>query len=467
MFLLPGTAFFNLYVAGGLKKIPHILLCLAVFALAGCSGSRKYFKAAERLEKQGLLSDAAEYYLESLQRKPTNVKARIKLKEVGQKHINTLASDFFRNYNTQQLEASLESFEKLRDFTSRSAPFDVRFDYPKSYEEDYNKAVETYCTKNYSQALLLVNQKKFAQALPHVNAVKKYNNSYKNIQQLDVIAVCEPLYQSAITNLENKNYSGALSLLASIQNKTPAYKDYKDLLELASAQQTKGFILFEPQKTGNPYDREIQDQLYNSFNQAALEKLQNVRIINNTPFQSAQGSADLAGNNVDLIQAIRKATGADYFYLYSVNNRRDNNPPPLRTAARGYEQVTTRKNDTTVITEYKPFDYNAVKAQRSVSFDFTYKLIDAYSNQIVASQVQNVAAQDMVEYQEFSRSFKGNVNSLYPYNPQTTAPTAQYMPRAWRAQFSARNTLKTQEELKNETFSKAVSVFINSAGRMK
>lgn len=252
MFLLPGTAFFNLYVAGGLKKIPHILLCLAVLALAGCSGSRKYFKAAERLEKQGLLSDAAEYYLESLQRKPTNVKARIKLKEVGQKHINTLASDFFRNYNTQQLEASLESFEKLRDFTSRSAPFDVRFDYPKSYEEDYNKAVETYCTKNYSQALLLVNQKKFAQALPHVNAVKKYNNSYKNIQQLDVIAVCEPLYQSAITNLENKNYSGALSLLASIQNKTPAYKDYKDLLELASAQQTKGFILFEPQKPAIP-----------------------------------------------------------------------------------------------------------------------------------------------------------------------------------------------------------------------
>ena len=72
-----------------------------------CSGSKKYFKAAERLEKQGLINDAANYYLQSLQRKPTFVDARIKLIEVGQKHISSLASDFFRNINTQQLEASL------------------------------------------------------------------------------------------------------------------------------------------------------------------------------------------------------------------------------------------------------------------------------------------------------------------------------------------------------------------------
>lgn len=435
---------------------------------AGCSGSRKYFKAAERLEKQGLVSDAAEYYLQSLQRKPTNVDARIKLKEVGQKHVNSLASDFFRNYNTQQLEASLEAFEKLRDFNSRALPLDVRFDYPKTYEEDYNKSVELYCSKNYQQGLLLVNQKKYAQALPFLDRVKHYNPSYKNTQQLDVIAVCEPLYQSAITGLENKNYAGAISLLAAIQNKTPNYKDYKDLLEMASAQQNKSFILFEPKKSANPAEREIQDQLYNSFNHAALERSEQLRIINNTPFQSAHGSADLSdANNIDLIQAIRKATGADYFYIYTISNRRENNPGPVRTAAKGFEEVKTRKNDTLTIVEYKPFSYNQVKAQRSLSYDFSFKIINAYTNQIVLSATQNVSAQDAVEYQEFTKNFTGNINNLFPYNPQTTAPLAQFNPRNWRNQFSARNSLRTFEDLRNDTYTKTTSLFISSTNGMK
>lgn len=436
--------------------------------LCSCNGSKKYFKAAERLEKQGLVSDAAEYYLESLQRKPTSVDARIKLKDVGQKHINILSSEFFRNYNTQQIEASLESFERLKDFNSRCSSLDVSFDYPKTYEEDYQKAVESYCLKNYNQAFMLVNQKKFSQALPFISNIKKYNPTYKNTQQLDIVSVCEPLYQGAINNLENKNYSGALTQLSGIKAKTENYKDSKDLLELATAQQVKSFILFEPRKTTNASEKEIQDYLYNNFNQVAQQKLNSVKIINNTPFQSSEGATDLnGGNNVDLVQAIRKATGADYFYIYAISNKREINPPPSKTPSRGFEEVKTRKNDTLTITEYKPFDYNVVKAQRSISYDFNYKLINAYTNQIVASQTQNIVSQDAVEYQEFARSFKGNINSLYPYNPQQTAPLAQFNARNWRNLFSARNSLKTFEELKNDTYTKTTTLFINTASRMK
>src|SRR5688572_6931951 len=101
-------------ISGRIKTGTAALTCFALMLLviAACSGSKKYFKAAEKLEKQGLVSDAAEYYMESLQRKPTNVEARIKLKQVGQKYVSSLASEFFRNYNTQQLQASLETFER-------------------------------------------------------------------------------------------------------------------------------------------------------------------------------------------------------------------------------------------------------------------------------------------------------------------------------------------------------------------
>ncbi|HRH11923.1 MAG TPA: hypothetical protein PLU73_10430, partial [Bacteroidia bacterium] len=170
-------------------KIRIQIFTLAVLAvLLSCTGSKKYFKAAEKLEKQGLVNEAADYYLQSLQRKPTNVEARIKLKDVGQKCVSNMASDFFRNYNTNQLEASLESFERLKDFSSRTAALNVVLDYPKQYEEDYQKAVETYCSKNHDQAYLLVNQGKYNDALVHIKRINKYNAAYKTTQQLEVIA---------------------------------------------------------------------------------------------------------------------------------------------------------------------------------------------------------------------------------------------------------------------------------------
>lgn len=452
-----------------LRSTAYIFVLASLLLLLACNGSRKYFKAAERLEKQGLVSDAAEYYLESLQRKPTSAQARIKLREVGQKHLSSLASDFFRNFNTQQTEASLESFEKLKDFYGRAAALNVQLDYPKTYEEDYQKAVETYCLKNYNQALLHVNQKKYSQAMPYITSIKKYNGAYKNIQQLEIVAVCEPLYQSAINSLENKNYSAALGFLSGIKEKTDNYKDYKDLLELSSNQQTKSFILFEPKPSNNQGEKEIQEYLFNNFGQTAVQKLSaSIKIINNTPFQNAPGSTDLySSNNVDLIQAIRKATGADYFYVFDIDNRRESTPPPVKSVQRGFQEVVTRKNDTLTLTDYKPFDYNQVKAQRSFSYDFKYKIINAYTNQIVSSQTQNILIQDVVQYQEFIRPFKGDINTLYPYNRQQTPLLSQYNPRNWRSAFSAPNSLKSFEELKNEANAKTVSVFVSTAANMK
>jgi len=464
---LKTVSFFKPHTIVSLKRISQIFLFIIIITLQGCNGSKKYFKAAERLEKQGLIKDAAEYYLESLQRKPTGVPARIKLKEVGQKHVLNLSSEFFRNYNTQQLEASLETFEQLKDFTSRAGALDVAFDYPKTYEEDYQKAAEKYCLKNYNLASVLVNQKKYGQAIGYINLIKKYNPTYKNTAQLEIVSICEPLYQSAVNSLENKNYSSAMGFLSSIKEKTDNYKDSKNLYELSSAQQTKSFILFQPAPSSDKSEQEIQEYLFNNFGQVAVQKFSSVKIINNTPFQNASGGNDLNNsNNVDLIQAIRKATGADYFYVYDIANRREFNSGLSKTAAKGFQEFTT-KTGTVVTTEYKSFDYNVVKSQRSYSYDFSYKVINAYSNQIIASQNQNISSQDAIEYQEFARSFNGNINNLFPYNPKQTSPLGQYNARNWRNLFSARNSLKTFEELKNEAYTKTINLFTTSAANMK
>ncbi len=444
-----------------IKRSYYIFIFITSLVLAGCTGSKKYFKAAERFEKQGLINEAADYYLESLQRKPTNVEARIKLKDVGQKHVSNMASDFFRNYNTQQIESSLEVFERLKDFTSKTSALSVNLDYPKTYDEDYQKVVETYCNKNYNLAYNLVNQKKYGEAIPYINNIKKYNGSYKTTRQLEIVAVCEPLYQNAITCIENKNYSGAFNLLTTVKSKTESYKDSQDLFELSKDEQTKDFMLFAPKSSSDKAEKDIEDYLFNNFNQVASQKFAFAKIINNTPFTYLPNVSEASDAGVDLIQAIRKATGADYFYSYDVSGKKENNSGPQKTSARGFQENSV-KSGTLILTEYKPFDYNVVKANRSFSYQYNYKLINAYNNQIVSSQSQNITAQDAVEYNEFAKPFNGNINSLYPYNPQQTSPVAQYNPNNWRGGFSANSTLKTMDQLKEEANTKTINLFSSS-----
>ena len=102
-----------------IKTFYYIFILMGLVTIS-CTGSKKYFKAAEKLEKQGLVNEAAQYYYESLERKKSNTDARIKLKEVGQKHVNNLASSFFREFNTQQYEQSIETFDEMTQFSSKS-----------------------------------------------------------------------------------------------------------------------------------------------------------------------------------------------------------------------------------------------------------------------------------------------------------------------------------------------------------
>ena len=58
-----------------------------------------------------------------------------------------LSSEFFRLYNTQQSETSLSTFERLKDYVDRCKVLNVQLDYPAGYEDDYQKAVESYVAK--------------------------------------------------------------------------------------------------------------------------------------------------------------------------------------------------------------------------------------------------------------------------------------------------------------------------------
>lgn len=435
-------------------KFRSQIFILTFAFLIACTGTKKYFKAAEKLEKQGLVNEAAEFYLESLTRKPTNVEARIKLKEVGQKYTSFMSSEFFRNYNTGQLESSIENFEKMKNFTSRTEALNVQLNYPTAYEDDYKNAIQKYCEKNYDQGAELVKQKKYTEALVYLNKVNKYKPEYKKTKELTITATCEPLYQNAILFIEGKNYAQAYKTLTTINGISETYKDSKELYELCVAQQTKSLLLFQPKTTSYPI---IIDYLFNNFSQTAMQGLKHIDVINNSPFVYLPGN-DI-NNNIDLIQGIRKASGADFFYVFDVTNKRSQLSGPSKAPAKCYQKVVYKKNDTTYITEYRPTDYYQVKSKRTYAYDFTYKLVNAVTNQIVSFQSTTISKYDEVEYNEFMGAPKASIDDYYPYNPQITAPINQFNPKNWRKLFTANKTVKTEQELEASAHQETIKLF--------
>jgi hypothetical protein len=448
-------------------KIFYYIFIIISLVTISCTGSKKYFKAAEKLEKQGLVNEAAQYYYESLERKKSNTDARIKLKEVGQKHVNNLASSFFREFNTQQYEQSIETFDEMNKFSSKSKVLNVDLNYPQAYKEDYNKALEYYLTKNHSEAKDLVNQGKYDLALKNISKIKKYDSNYKNTNDLEIISNCEPLYLMAIRNLESQNYKSAQNELSKINTISATYKDSKELLDLTTELQKKSFMIFEPK---NSTEKAIEDKLFNSFIELSYQNNSRVKLINNTPFLFMPNANDITNaGNIDLIQAIKKATGADFFYVFDISNKKEIETPATRGTAICFEKIVTRR-DTIFITEYRPQQYNQVKGKRNYEYEFKYKLIDANTNQVVTSRSELCNGVDEIDYYEFVRGrktgnqpdFNMNVSNYFPYNPGITMPVNQYNPNNWRGAFNNRKELKSFSDLKNLADNKALNVFSNT-----
>jgi hypothetical protein len=438
------------------KYIHIISIALASLILYSCSGSKKYFKAAEKLEKQGLVNEAAEYYMESLQRKPKNTDARIKLKEVGQKYVNNMSSHFFREFNSGQYEQSLETYDKKKAFTDKSAGYNVQLNYPQAYAEDYNKALEIYLNKYYNSALENVNKNKFDQALIDISKIKKYNSMYKNTKELEITASCEPLYVIAIKNIENKNYTSARNNLKTIKAITDEYKDASELNQLMDELLKTNFMIFKPK---NSNEKDIEDKLFGQFIELSYNKNNKVNLVNNTPFSEILNAGDLSNaGNTDLIQAIRKASGADFFFVFDVSNKQENNSQPTKGQAIAYEKVLVKK-DTLLITEYRSTPYTEIRASRSYSYDFKYKLINAETNQIVTSKSETCIGRDEINYNVFLKPTTAGIDRYFPYNPLATPPINQYNPNGWRNKFSARRELKSFIDLKNEADNRAISNF--------
>lgn len=435
-----------------------MLLSILFFA---CSGSKKYFKAAEKLEKKGLVNEAAEFYLESLKRNIKNTDARIKLKETGQKYLDFLSSKFFREFTTNEYESSIQTFEKILDFKDRADALGVSLSYPSAYKEDYQTAIDNYVEENYNKGLSIYKQKKYKESLPYFEKVKKYRPEYKKLQTYYVTAHSEPLYQSIVSDVQNKNYQKALQSIYQIYKVTDNYKDVKEIEEVCQSALSKNILVFKPQLS-NPY---IKINLDNELTTQILNDLLNNSNTNYLKLKQDNTFGifyyDAVANNPDLLRAIAKATNSDYFLSVTVNNRKVFSPSPQIKQLTAYQEFTVKVGET-ITKEYKQVPYNNVFIQKTFSFDLNYKIVQTQNLQTLITQSMPIQASEKKEYNEFVYKPTADIRNFYPYNPLTTPPFSQYNPKAWRDLFFVNKQLKSDDELKQDALQNAVQTIQKS-----
>ena len=446
--------FHLIYFMRGIHQ--YILYGFFLVLLISCTGSRKFFKAAEKLEKQGFIDQAANYYLESAQRNIDNIKAKLKLSEVGQKYVSNLSSQFFREFNSQQFEKSVEIFNTLKKFTDDAAVLSLTLDYPKSYLDDYSVAVEFYLNKYYKQTLENMEQEKWELALKTISKVKMYNAHYKDVENLEVTTKCEPLYRKVVSLMEAKNYVLAKQNLNLLLQISESYKDAKELSEIVYNQLKTSFLVFHHESKN---EKMIADNLVNEFIDIARQYAHQVTMINQAPFSNMVTPVEFSCiGDIDLTKAIYKATGTDYFYVFEILNKKEITYGPTKTKLVAYEKTKTQK-DTVILIEYKPIDYFQVKGERVYAYDFKYQLIDAASNQILVSKTENCSGVDKLLYHEFAKPIFTTIDNFFPYNPKLTPIVNQINPNPWRSEFRNVRELKSVDLLKKDADEKALKSF--------
>lgn len=424
-----------------------------------CTGSRKYFKAAEKLEKKGLVNEAAEFYLESLKRNIKNTNARIKLKETGQKYLDFLSSKFFREFSTNQYEEAINTFEQILDFKNRAQELDVELSYPSVYKDDYQIAIDNYVEENYNKGVSIYKQKKYKESLPYFEKVKKYRPEYKKLQTYYITAHCEPLYQQIVMYVMNKNYQKCLQSIYELYKITDNYKDVKDIENICNAALQKNVLVFKP-NLSNPYikinlDKELTTQILNALLSMPVSNYIQLREDNTF----AIFYYDAIESNPDLLRAIAKATQSDYFLSVYIQNKQIYSPSPQIKKMTAYQEFISKvitPEGESIVKEYKPVEYNNVKLNKTFSFSLNYKIIQTQNLQSIVNQSVPIQVSDNKEYNEFLYKPSADIRSFYPYSPVSTPPFLQYNPRQWRELFFVDKQMKSNEQMQQEALEQAI-----------
>jgi hypothetical protein len=385
-----------------------VLLLVAAFTVAACSGSKSYFKKAVNLEKAGLTTEAADFYIEALKRNRTNEKAIIALKKTGQAVLDEQLQDFYRQFTDERYADAVKSYRSAESFKARVDAVGVKLNAPEYYNDYYVEARNIYVAQLYDKAQNYLDQEDFVSAERTLKEIKILDPSFKNVSELSDFAFVEPKYRQALNAYDAKRFRQAYVLFREINDRTKGYKESVAYMELAleSAQFAVGILPIE-NKTGV---RAVESGISGSI----IRDLKSL----NDPFlvvvDRTQTDVLLQEQFYNMTGAVDQSTaretgtliGSSAILVGRVISARKEEGKLMKYSRTGWLGKEVRYIDQEGVKRTKlVFDkvyYYEYDQQNSISITFQYQLISTETGEVLLSDQLEVTKQDKIEYATFT-----------------------------------------------------------------
>ena len=448
-------------------KVKYLIYILGLF-LVSCTGTKKMTKKAVSFEQQGMYTEAANYYLNALSRKNTNVEAAMGLKRTGQLVMDDYLANFFKSHTSMQYKTAVYAYKKAEDWYEKAYLYKVSLDIPNYYVDYYNSDLSMYLDELYEQATSYLDKEQFDLGIEKLNEILRLNPTYKDAAELNKYARLEPLFRKANNALEEKKYRKAYYLFT----KTISYKNSNELkaYALKEAQYPIAMLPFENATSVVNAHKAFESQFLNLF---INNKNPFIKIIDRVHIQTILNEQELGLSG--LVDSQTAARAGDLFgakallvgRLVSMDVKR---VLPKASKKKGWEsykqkQYNASTKEYDVITKYKKVYYNEYQGRNTVSLTIEYKLISTETGEILATNLFSSKREDSVTYIKFDGNAKNLHSGSWSYkliSNDTDHVNNSYSDRKQiQNLLKANRSLRTTEDLKSVALknvsSKAVS----------
>jgi len=393
------------------------VLCFAAL-LGGCSGSKSFSKKGEKLDAAGLYAEAADMYLQSAQRNPKNVDAKIGLKKTGQMLLNDKLSTFFKNIATgSDKGGAVAAYLDAVAYQERVKYAGVVIEIPDHYKTDFEKVKGEHLIELYNEGQGLFEREEFAAAEKVFARIAKLEPNYKDASSLQDVAYLEPLYRTGKSELEAGNYRKSYAAFTKVMDKNSAYKDSKTLRQdaLTQGQFIVAVLPFTSSDKGTAMASKVQAHAMTAL------------IETNDPFLKVVDRENLdrileeqrlsLSGVVDEQTAVKVGNlmGAHAVLMGNVVNYQEVPGQVRRSTKDGFEayrveQLNKETGEKYYTTKYKPVRYSEFYQENKVVLSFNYRLVSLETGEVLVSKVAEKEAADHAYY----ATYDGNREALLP-----------------------------------------------------
>ena len=445
-----------------MKQVLPIFLILAFFVLAGCSGSKSYYKKGQRLEESGLQTEAANFYIESLKRNKSNEKAIIALKKAGQQVLDERFSSFYKNYTDERYRDAVYAYQDAQTFKSKVEAVGVSLNEPVYYQDYYVEARNIYIAELYDRAQEFLEREAFADAENMLKEIKRLDPTYKDVNALSDFAFVEPKYRQALHEYDVSNFRKAYLIFKEINDRTGGYKESLDYASLAleSAQFPIGLLPIENKTRYRNLESGISGSIIRDI-QALNDPFIKIIDRTNTETLLEEQFYNMSGA-IDQSSVIETGTmlGSKAIFVGKVVNARVDEGKLVKNSRTGWLGKEVRYVDEQGVKRTKlVFDkvyYYEYEQTNVVTLTFQYQLISTITGEVLISDLVEITKRDEMNYATFSGDtrylYAGYWRNQYKRDPSDRRFSGYNEKRELDEKLNARKSIKSTQELTTDIY---------------